>query len=59
MSTALISLAAVVVALVVIVGGVRLSIWLTDRKSNEALKKERPDASSINHSSYGCGGGGD
>ena len=59
MSTALISLAAAVAALVLIVGGVRLSMWLTHRKSSEAFKKERPDASSINHSSFGCGGGGD
>ena len=52
MSGALIALAAVIAAIALIVGGIRISMWLTDRKSSNALKQERPDASSINDGGF-------
>ncbi len=62
MSTALIALAAVVAALALIIGSIRLSMWLTHRKSSAELKRRVPDGSSSNDGGYmfsdhGVGGG--
>jgi flagellar basal body-associated protein FliL len=45
-------IAAVVTAIVLIVGIIRVSWWLTSRKSAAELKKQRPDASSVNGDGY-------
>ena len=53
-------LSAVAVALLFIFGASRMSMWMTDRKSNEALKRRIPDASSVNaDSGYATPTGGD
>ena len=44
--------AAIVTALVLIVGIIRISMWLTSRKPTSAFKKERPDATDSNSGGY-------
>jgi len=51
-SATLIALTAVVAAFALIVGIVRFSMWLTDRKSTEELKRQIPDASSSNSGGF-------
>ncbi len=44
----MIYVAAIIAALALMFGLLRFSMWLTDRKSNQALAKRLPDASHIN-----------
>ena len=64
MSLALAILAAIVAGLVLVFGLLRVSIWLTDRKSRDELAGRNPDGSLVNHDSsngmwdgYADGGG--
>ena len=51
MSSALAILVAIVAGLVLVFGLLRVSIWLTDRKSSDELVARNPDGSLVNHDS--------
>ncbi len=52
MSEGLTIAAAVVTAIVLIVGIVRISMWLTSRKPTSDFKKERRDGTNVNDGGF-------